>query len=293
MSREVWARVFIVAAALLVGASVQAQVKIVEETATLELGGRLTLEVSRGSVQLTSWEQPRVEIRARIEPPRGVNASYAQRAVDGTSINVTGTDRSVRIKADYRGVPRRWFFDRRRPQVHYEIRAPRQLDLTLDIDRSDGTVQGFDGDIALELDRSNVEAVDLSGEVTVDLDRSHLRMSDLTGEAELTMDRGRDVVLDGVDASFTLDLDRTRVSMRDVSIDGDSRVNLNRGSLDIELDEDQGLTIEADVSRRSDFSSELPLTVRESGRAITGTINGGGPLLRIHADRGEVELRVH
>ena len=163
MSREVWAGVVVVAAALLVGVSIEAQVKIVEETATLEHGGRLTLEVSRGSVQLTSWEQPRVEIRARIEPPRGVDASYAQRAVDGTTINVTGTDRSVRIKADYRGVPRRWWFDRRRPQVHYEIRAPRQLDLTLDIDRSDGTVEGFVGDIAFELDRSDVEAVDSVG----------------------------------------------------------------------------------------------------------------------------------
>ena len=289
MHRRYWTLVTVLA--LLSGVALGAQERTVEETVTLEPGGRLSIKNSRGSVQLTSWDQPRVEVRARIEAPPDVDEEYGQRAIDGTTINVSGTDRSVRIRADYEDVPGRWWFDRRHARVHYEIRAPRELDLTLDIDRNDASVRGFEGAITIHLDRSDLDAADLTGEVTMDLDRSRLDMSDVTGQISLKMDRGRDIVLDGVTASFDLDLDRTAVTMRNVTIDGDSAVKIDRGALDLELHEQQVLSIDADMSRRSDFSSDLPIAMQETGRKFRGTINGGGTRLRIRADRGDIQLR--
>ena len=229
----------------------------------------------------------------RIEPPPGVDDAYARRAVEGTTIDVDSGGRSVRIRSDYSGVPRRglWSWDRRLPRVHYEIRAPRQLDLDLDIDRSDTTVIGFEGRLVLDLNRSDLEARDLAGTITLDLDRGQLQASDLTGRITLDLDRGGRVVLERVRGSLHLDVDQTNIMVRDLRIDDDSDVDIDRGDLDLELDAAQALTIDADLSRRADFSSNLTVMMQQSGRRIHGTINGDGPRLRIVADRSEVRLR--
>ena len=284
----------VVNAALVFAASVPiaAQEKTFEETVSLASGGTLALEADRGSTQLTSWDQPQVEIHARIEPPSGVDDDYARRAVEGTTIEVTTSNNAVRVRADYSGVPRRGW-NRRVPRVHYEIRAPRELNLDVQIDRSDATIEGFAGRMILELDRSDLRASDLTGEITIDLDRSGLEVNDLAGQVALRLDRGRSVALDGVRASLDLDVDRTNVTMHDVWIDDDSRVEIDRGDLVVELDASQTLTIEANLSRRGDFSSDLPISVHKAGRDFSGTINGGGPMLQIRADRSEVQLSSH
>ena len=153
--------------------AVSAQDKTFEDAVPLEVGSRLALEARRGSVRLTSWDRRTVEIHARIEPPPGVDADYARRAVEGATIEIRGNYRSVRIRTDYSGVPRLGAFSGSRtlPRVHYEIRAPRQLDLDLDIDRSDTTLEGFEGRLLLALDRSDLEASDLAGTIALELNR--------------------------------------------------------------------------------------------------------------------------
>ncbi len=296
MLRQSPALALILVLALSFSVGLSAQDRTFEDTVTLEPGGSLSLDTTRGSVQLTSWDRPTVEIRARIERPPRVDDDYARRAVAGTTIEVTGGGRSVRIRSDYSGVPRRGgLFWRARsvPRVHYEIRAPRQLDLDLDIDRSDTTVEGFEGRLVLDFDRSDLDARDLAGTIVLDLDRGELRASGLAGSITLDLDRGQRVVLDGVRGSLNLDIDRTNVTMRDVRIDDDSRVEIDRGDLDVELAGDQALTIEANLSRRADLSSDLPVTMRRTGRTFHGTINGGGPELRIEADRSDTWLRTN
>ncbi len=51
--------------------------------------------------------------------------------------------------------------------------------------------------------------------------------------------------------------------------------------------------MEANLSRRADFSSDLSVTTQQSGRKLHGTINGGGPRLRIEADRSDIRLRTN
>ena len=53
----------------------------------------------------------------------------------------------------------------------------------------------------------------------------------------------------------------------------------------------QPLTIEADLTHRTDFDSEPPITLRGTDNHLRGTLEGGGTALRIRADRSEVRLR--
>ena len=296
-----------------------AQDRTFEHTMELQSGSRLTLEADRGSVVLVSWNRPTAEILARIEPPADVDADYAQRAVEGTAIEVRGNRRSVRIRTDYGGVPRRGLFGNRRlPRVHYEIRAPRQLHLDLGIDRSSATVEGFEGRLLLDLDRSDLDVRDLAGTVTLTFDRGEFQASGLAGSIAIDLDRARGVVLDGVRGDLRLDAERTDVTLRDLAIENDSLVAMDRGDLDIELAADRGVTIDATMTGRSGFAvgpgaGVMPPTspaAQERDLHVFGAsrrtdqletesrgrdrldVNGGGPLLRIEADQGAVRLRM-
>ena len=263
-----------------------AQEQTFDETVNLEPGGMLSLESTRGTVRLTAWDRQLVEIHARIEPPAEFDDDHSRRAVEETTIDVEGNDQSVRIRSKYGDVGLGV------PAVHFEIRAPRNLALDLDLDRNTASVHGFDGRIALHADRSNLDTIELSGEISIDLDRGQLNAREVAGHAAFKLGRAGRVMLNGLRGSFEFDLDHTSVTMRNVTIDDDSQVKIDRGNLDIELNAGQTLTIEASVTRRANFSSDLPITMREGGREYRGEINGGGPRLQIEADRSQISLDI-
>src|SRR5262245_61155066 len=89
-------------------------------------GSDLRFNTDKGSVRLTSWDQSRVEIYARIEPPEYVDADYGRRAVEGARIEVFGDARSLTLPSHFYGVPYKDSEGHllRLPDIHYEIRAP-------------------------------------------------------------------------------------------------------------------------------------------------------------------------
>ena len=271
-----------------------AQERTFRHTMEFQAGSLLQLEADRGTVRLTSWDRPSAEIVARIEPPGGVDDDYARQAVDGTAIEVRGNRRSARVRTDYRGVPRRGGLlgSRRLPRVHYEIRVPRQLDLDLEIDRAATTLEGFEGRLLLDLDRSDLDARDLGGMVTLQFDRGRFQARGLAGSIAVTLDRAREVMLDGVRGDLRLDADRSDVVLRDLAVEGASAVEVDRGDLDVALAAGARVTIDVSTTRRSGFSSDLPGTLEPRDGGFRGDVNGGGPVLRIEADRGAVRVRM-
>lgn len=274
-----------------VTANAQTQPKTFEQTADFAIGSRLALEAGRGSVQITPWDNETIEIRARIEAPRGEDSDRAREAVENTTVEVRGSRRSMRIRTRYDGL-RGNLLDggRSEPLVHYQIRVPRQLDLDLDLDRCDTTVSGLEGRLFVKLSRGDLSARDLSGTVTLEVSRGALTAHNLSGAIWLALDRGQRMTLDGLRGSLELDLDRTNGTLREVDLEDHSRIDIDRGNLQLHFVDDQTLTIDADIDRRAEFVSDPPLEMQSSRRRLHGTLNGGGPNLRLEADRGRVEF---
>ena len=267
-----------------------------EETVPLQPGGNLTIDASGGSVLLLAWDQPQVEIQARIEAPADVDGDYGRDIVAATRIDVRTSGGAVSIRNDFSEVERRGFFDRRRtrPDVHYEIRAPRELNLDLNLDRGAGTtLRGFEGQILMNVERSDLNLVELSGTLRVNLENGQMQASDFNGSLTLSVDRGERAVLTRLRGSVLIEADRTNVVLRDVRLEGDSDVTIDRGDFDVELAENLPLTIDAELSSRVDLNSDLPVTLQQNGDRFQGSVNGGGPELRIRADRGELRLRAN
>ena len=251
-----------------------AQTRDVSETIALDSGGRLSVDGSKGSITLTAWDRDEVQVQARIEAPKNVSGDYAQRAVDATKVRVTGGGGSVAIRSDYADVPKRSTGDGRSiPEIHYEIRAPKNIRLSVDSDRGPLRIEGFEGSFE------------------IDADRGEMALSNLTGEMRVDVDRGSDSRIASLRGSFRIDADRTNVRMDDLRIESDSQLEIDRGDVSIDLDPSQGLNLKAELSRRAELETELPVTTRSIGDdEFEGTLNGGGPELYIESDRGSITL---
>jgi hypothetical protein len=246
------------------------------KTAEFVPGSDLRFNTDKGSVRLTSWDQNRVEIYARIEPPEGVDADYGRRAVEAARIDVFGDARSLTVNSNFDDVPYKDGEGRSRslPHIHYEIRAPRSLNLDLGADRCKVEVQGFAGRIRIDTDRTPVAANDLSGEIQIKMDR---------GKATVTRFQGR----------LDLDTDRTDSQLQAVRIEGDSRLNVRRGECELKIPGSQGLTLNSRFGRRERLYNDFGLTINGfiDRNNIEGVINGGGPRLTIEGDRCVINLK--
>ena len=278
------------------GTAAAAQERTFEETVALGPGGRLSLATSRGSVALASWDRPEVEVRARITRPSQVNDGCAREAIEAVTIDVRGRAGVVDVRTDRSDAPRCGWLRGLGQQtalarVHYEIRAPRELDLDLDINRADTTIGGFDGRIRLDLNRSRLEAEDLNGAIRIDLNRGRLAAHALAGTVRIDLNRSPSDLTE-LQGALHLDANRTDVTLRSIRIDDDSRVEINRGDVELELVEGQALTVDGRM-RRSDITSDVPATVqqRSDENGYEALINGGGPRLRIDANRSRIRLQ--
>lgn len=229
-------------------------------TVPLAANGRVELRSERGTAHIMPWDRHEVEVVATIEArPESIDP---EESVRRTEIRFDATSDSVFIQTDFgeRAWGTRWFDDGHDPVpiVHYEIKVPRTVDLTLNDSRSQIEVGDVLGRMRLHTDRTAVHITSFNGALDVDADRGSVRIDRLVlaDRGEFRTDR-TDVEL-GVSSThgMTLDLDLDRVSP----------------------DVDSGLLTGLLTEGHRHFS-------------YRGSIGRGGPTLRYTADRGSLRLR--
>lgn len=255
-----------------------AQSRDFSRTVELKPGGTLRITGTKGSMRITSWGEPRVEVRARIDPPEDVEDDYAANAVEATIVEVVGGGDAVTVTTDYDKVPlrqgRHGWGSRSVPPVHYEIRAPKKLDVHVNSDRGPVTLSGFEGAIDVVADRGELEISDVGGDLKVNIDRGdRSRLTRLRGQLELEADR----------TDLEIDAD---------ALERASRIVIDRGDVKLRVPESHRLTVRTDISRRGDFSTDFPIQWNSSDpKHAEGRINGGGAELFVESDRARIDLR--
>jgi hypothetical protein len=123
----------------------------IHRTVPLEPDGRVYIQSTRGSVEVTAWDRSEVEIEARIEPRDFWGRQRA--CLTQTDVRVDAWPRSVRITPEFA------FMERRvprvlaalagecteQPLVHYRIKAPRMAELVIVSHESRVSVTGLAG----------------------------------------------------------------------------------------------------------------------------------------------------
>jgi len=202
-----------------------ADVKDFSRTVPLDAKGRFSLDTYKGSIRITAWDQPRAEIRARIE--QDPDGGWRSMPVDDVDILVDASSSDVRVKTDYR----HHFDEGNLPLVHYTIRIPRGASISVKDYKSEAEVSAVQGDVEYRTYKGTARIEGIAGALTLDTYKGDVRaiFTRFAGPSRVTTYKGtielslpRDSHFDlrtsfGRRAGFDCDLPRTIHSTRQQS----------------------------------------------------------------------------
>lgn len=243
-------------AAVAVTALAAADYRDVNKTVALTANGTVTIETHKGSIHVTTWDRPEVEVRARItaEPGEPID----RRRFEATQVLIDGGSDAVHIKTEYPEYSLCcWSDNGNNPEVDYNVRMPRA------------------GRLSIHDHRSTTDISDLGGPLSIDTHRGTVRVIRQSGPVELTTHRGE------------ANIDFAHFS-------GNNLIDTYRGSVELSLPRDSRFDVRGDLGRHADLQTDFPIMTRTAGRrggSIQGTVNGGGSTLEVKTYRGTI--RVH
>ncbi|GEM_PF-3723537 len=259
-------------AGCMIGEHVQAEEDF-RQQAPLAPGGSITVENGRGDVRFQGSDSAGLSVEAH----KYFEGSEfdRERWMRDTKIRVEGDEHHRFVKVEY-PVGFHWGFWGENHGVNLIVRVPHQVSADLKDNRGRVTVSDIAGRLEVASDRGDVDISNLDGELRVRGDRGNLNVRDsfIRNGVRVTLDRGS-------------------VDMYLKQFAGDSDLEVSRGNLNITIPQSSAFTVDAERSRRSSFHTDFGLLARGGFNSdhVHGDVNGGGPTLRLRADRGSVWLR--
>ena len=233
-----------------------AQTKEVRRTIPLSSSGHVEIDTYKGEVRVTTWDQPQVEVFARIESD-GTN-SESIRLVNDTEVRIDATGSSLHLKSDY--PKQNWHWNDGNvslPFVRYTIRMPRTAELRIKDYKSEIEVSGLRA--ALEIDT-------YKGDTKVDGQAGTIRMKTYKGHG-------------------TFDL---------ASVSGRNTFDTYKGVFDIRIPSNAGVDVVSEAGPRASIRSAFPFILPAGSYSrnnhFQARVNGGGAELVLKSYHGEMNL---
>jgi len=222
-----------------------------KKTVPMDATGRFTLDTYKGSIHITAWDQPQVDIQARIVEDPG----WHSMPVEEVDIRVDASSSSVRVKSDYRR-HWSWFEDGTMPNVYYTIRVPRGASLTIEDYKSESDIAGVQGDVEFHTYKGTARLSGLERGLNLKTYKGDIRATFAKFSSHTHIDTYKG----------TIDLSIPRSSAFEINAKFERRVDFD-----------------------CDFPRSIRTSRRES--EFRSTVNGGGPELRLTSYRGSIRVR--
>ncbi|HJQ36484.1 MAG TPA: DUF4097 family beta strand repeat-containing protein [Thermoanaerobaculia bacterium] len=234
----------------------------VDRTLNVQPGATVSLTNVNGRVTIKSWDQPRVHIVAEKEVEG--SRDDAQEVMKALRVDIVPQNGGVSVTTHH---PRRGddgvggFFDwllgnHVQAQVRYELTIPRNMNLDV------RTVNG------------SIHLADVNG---------HLELDTTNGKIEVERCSG------SIDASTTNG--GIRAHLVQVAKGQPMRFETTNGRIELEVPPSLAADIEAGTTNGS-ISTDLPVATTHFKRnSLRGTINGGGPSIRLRTTNGGIAIK--
>ena len=218
--------------------------------------GHLQLDTFKGEIRVTTWDQPQVELLARIEPDG--TSSESLRLANETEVRIDSTGDSLHLKSDYPNM-KHWINgdDAALPFVRYTIRMPRTAELR---------IKDY---------KSEIEVSDLSAALEIDTYKGDSKVHGQKGAIRMHSYKGHGV--------FEL-----------ASLGAHSSFDSFKGVFDIKVPSSAAFDVVSEAgskaSIRSAFPFVLPAGSHTRDRRFQARVNGGGTEIVLKSYKGEMNL---
>jgi len=231
-----------------------------DRTFDVRPGAVFNLSNTNGGITVRAWDQPRIRVRA-VKHVESRDGDAARAAMKALTLSITQPNGGLRIDTNY---PKHndgifeWIAGTNvNMNVTYEVTVPRSMDLQ--IDNTNGTI----------------EASDIRGSHRISTTNGRIMLARCAGDLEAETTNG------SIEAELTT-----------VNAGRGMRLETTNGHIVTRLPKSFAARIDAANSNGS-IDSDLPITVSgsQNKHALRGTINGGGPELRLRTTNGSIHIR--
>jgi DUF4097 and DUF4098 domain-containing protein YvlB len=230
-----------------------------DRTFDIRPGGEISLVNVNGKITITSWDQPRVRLQAEkyVESRNEDAAKQAMRELR-IDIKPTANGLSIETRQPNRGAGgflEAIFGDNVNMGVRYELTVPRSVNLNVENTNGSVHVSELNGRLDLETTNGRIEVARCSGSVNAGTTNGAIH-------AELLK----------VASGASMHLETTN------------------GGISLAIPATLGASIEAGTTNGS-VSTDVPITTtRFEKHSLRGTMNGGGPSIRLSTTNGSIRI---
>ena len=298
---------------------------VITRSFPVKAGGKLTLNVDRGSVHITTSDSDNVAVKITRELQRA-SAAEAKKVFEQHKIELSSTDNEVKVEAQN---PQKGFgFNNpfNRLKVDYTIAIPKKFDIDVKTAGGNIDVADLDGKAVVQTSGGNLTLGSINGALKAHTSGGHIVLARSEGDADVHTSGG-DLRLGEIDGNLVahtsggqITLEKSKGSVKASTSGGNIRVKdaygpvtahtsggnvsaqLNTqptadcslttsgGNVDVLLASNLALNLNARTSGGR-VHSDFPGTFNKEKTKLTAQINGGGTALALETSGGNVSIR--
>ena len=230
----------------------------------LKSGGTFSLKNVNGSINITTWKEDKVDIKA-LKTTKGDPDK-----LKGVKIEVEATANSVSVNTIF---PKGKNI---RVSVNYEVKVPQGVNL--------GKVKSTNGSVYITGPVGQTNASTTNGRIELDGAKGTISLSSTNGRIEAVNIRGE---LDAETTNGTIVLEM-------ISFEGTIKAKSTNGSITLRIGSLE--KVNADFNARTtngSISLDLPVTLKsmkKSRRSLEGQIGQGGPEISLRTTNGSIKI---
>ena len=298
---------------------------IITRTFPARAGGKLTLDVDRGSIHLTTSDSDKVDVKITREL-KNASTAEAKEVFERHKIELTSTDNEVKIEAK---APQKFSSFKNpfsRLQVDYSIAIPAKFDINLKTAGGHIEVADLEGKAVLHTSGGNLKLGVLKGPLKAHTSGGHITLTRVEGDADVDTSGGnlRLGEIDGDLIAHTsgghITLEKSKGSIKASTSGGNIEVKdangpvnartsgghvtaqLNAqpasgcslktsgGNVEVLLAANLALDVDARTGGGR-VNSDFPGTLNKEKTRLSAKLNGGGPELILETSGGNVNVR--
>jgi len=283
----------------------------IEKAYSVNPGSRLTLVSEFGEIDVQTAAQDKVEIVITKESKFELDRE-TQEALADFEVAFEHEDSDVRVEGAFKRGQKHWREKLNQLKIRFHVTVPRQYNVDLDTASGGVSVADLDGEVLARTSGGSLRFGNITGSVSgrtsggsikltscgspVNLKTSggSIEVGDVTGEVKAETSGGS-ITLASVAGTVNAKTSggSIRVAMT-IQPEHDCNLHTSGGGIVVTLIPDIAVDVEAETSGghvSTDFLVASVIQGKVPRNQLKGTINGGGPLLKLQTSGGNIHLR--
>jgi hypothetical protein len=296
----------IVCAAVLPVSALAKIERVIEKSFAVSSGGQLTVETEGGNVSVQTGGDSAVKVVAR-QTIRASSEREADELLERLKLTIeqNGNDVTARAKYDRKG------WGRNPVTVDFTVTVPARYNVTLGTSGGDVRVADLEGKVRARTSGGNitlgkiggtvdantsggnVSLVEGSGRVSLETSGGNIRVERSVGETILDTSGG-DIEVKSVEGTLHAETSGGNVTAGiEGALKGDCVLDTSGGRVKATVDKAAAFALDASTSGGDVRADGLTITISGGGvgkSKLSGKVNGGGPLLKLHSSGGDIVI---